>query len=236
MIKAVFFDVGSTLIDPNPDIDGVFYETACARGHKVEKEFVTENLPAVIEFYEAEYLRDGDFWCSPEGSTEIYLEMYRYLAHLVGLDHDAESIAHQVHLAYRQAAYWKMFDDVLPCLKQLKARHLRLGVVSNWDPHLEGLLRNLQLKPYFEEVVSSADVGYRKPDPMIFTLILERMGLKAGEVIHVGDRPDADGVGAFAAGIKPIIIDRHKRHFHGEFTRVDSLLDLAAALDSERGF
>ena len=66
----------------------------------------------------------------------------------------------------------------------------------------------MQLLPYFDEVVSSAVVGYRKPDPVIFDLACERLGVGAAHVAHIGDRPDADGDGASAAGIRPIIIDR----------------------------
>lgn len=140
MIKAVLFDIGSTLLRPKPDIDGVFFEKAIERGHAIDQATVTRNLAAVNRFYENEYLKDGDFWCSPEGSVEIYLEMYRYLAHLVGLADDAEGIAHAVHAAYLEPAYWAIIDDVMPCLKALKARHFRLGVVSNWSPNLTSLL------------------------------------------------------------------------------------------------
>ena len=41
-------------------------------------------MPALDAYYEAEYLRDGDFWCSHEGSVAIWLEQYRYLCHLIG--------------------------------------------------------------------------------------------------------------------------------------------------------
>lgn len=232
-IEAVLFDVGSTLIDADPDIDGTFFEVATARGHELELDAVSACLPEVNRFYEREYLRDGDFWCSHEGSVEMYLEMYRYLSHLTGLGADAEGIAHAVNEAYCQPSYWRILDDVIPCLKELKRRHLRLGIVSNWSSNLESLIRDLRLAPYFDEIVSSADVGYRKPDPMIFTIALERMGVNASETLHVGDRPDADGVGAEAAGIRPVIVDRAGMHDSCGFAVVSSLRDLASLLDQE---
>lgn len=226
MIQAVFFDVGSTLITSKPAIDGVFHEKALERGHAIDLAEVSSHMPLVDEFYESEYLKDGDFWCSPEGSQEIYLEMYRYLAHLCNLEHDAEGIAQKVHDAYLRPAYWSIYADVIPCLKALKEQRLRLAVVSNWSSNLENLLRGLKLIPYFDEVIASADVGYRKPDPLIFTLTLERMGLQPSEVIHVGDRPDADGEGAQAAGITPVIIDRANEEQDTGFHRVSSLEQL----------
>lgn len=228
MVKAVFFDVGSTLIDADPEIDGTFCEVAAARGHEVDPAEVSAYLPAVNRFYEEEYLRDGDFWCSPEGSVEMYLDMYRYLSHLTGLAHDAEGIAADVNEAYCRPSYWRIHDDVLPCLKELKRSHLRLAIVSNWSPNLENLIRGLRMAPYFDEIVSSADVGYRKPNPMIFTIALERMGLAPSEVMHVGDRPDADGAGAADAGIAPVILDRAATLGDCGFATVRSLFELPA--------
>ena len=74
---------------------------------------------------------------------------------------------------------------------------------------MEGLLRDLRLLPYFDTVVSSAVVGYRKPNPVIFNLACEQMGMRAESSVHVGDRPHADGDGAAAAGIRAVIVDRH---------------------------
>lgn len=230
MIKAVFFDVGSTLIYANPDIDGVFHECATARGHNLTPEKIAQHMPEVLNFYEAEYLRDGDFWCSPEGSAEMYLDMYRYLAHLCNVAHDAEGIAQAVHSSYLTGNCWRAYDDVRPALKMLKADHLRLGIISNWSSNLDTLLREIKIRPYFEEVIASADVGYRKPDPVIFELMLERMGVSPEEAVHVGDRIDADAKGAVAAGISPIIIDREGGLTDKRYATVESLLDLPKAL------
>ena len=84
------------------------------------------------------------------------------------------------------------------------------------------------MAPYFDEIVSSADVGYRKPNPMIFTIALERMGLAPSEVMHVGDRPDADGAGAADAGIAPVILDRAETLGDCGFATVRSLFELPA--------
>jgi len=211
MIKAVLFDVGSTLLEADPEIDDMFYQVCRRRGHELDHNEVKQHLPTINEFYETEYLKDGDFWCSPQGSVEIFLDMYRYLSHLMGVEHDCEGIAHDINEAYLKREAWRVYEDVIPCLRELKKQTVALGVVSNWSPNLSSLLRDLSLLPYFDVVTSSAEVGYRKPNRVIFDLTLELMGFKAHEVVHVGDRIDADGVGAKAAGITPIIIDRHQK-------------------------
>lgn len=95
---------------------------------------------------------------------------------------------------------------------------------------MEGLLRDLRLLPYFDTVVSSAVVGYRKPNPVIFDLACERMGVRAEACVHVGDRPDADGDGARAAGVRPVIIDRHDAEAGCGYERMVALTDLLELL------
>lgn len=232
LIKAILFDIGSTLIVPRPQIDGMFHRVATERGHRISLADASQHLSTVDAFYEEEYLRDGDFWCSPQGSIEMYLEMYRYLSELCGIHDDANGIAQQMHDEYLKASNWEILPDVLSCLKMLKRKHLRLGVVSNWSNNLESLLRDLMLHPYFEEVIASAVVGYRKPNPVIFDLMLERMKLSSNEVIHVGDRYDADGIGAANAGIKPVIIDRENRYRDSLYPCIGSLNELSDFIGS----
>lgn len=230
MAEAVFFDVGATLIRPCPSVAETMACVAAARGHALTVRDFERHMPAMDAYYEAEYLRDGDFWCSHEGSTAIWLDQYRYVCHLAGIGHDAEGMAAEVNEAYRHASGWEIYGDVAGCLRSLKERGLALGVVSNWDAELEGLLRELKLLPYFDTVVSSAAVGYRKPNPVIFDLACEQLGVEPGTCAHVGDRPDADGDGASAAGIRPIIIDRHDAEGACAYERVRTLADLPEIL------
>ena len=73
MTEAVFFDVGSTLIRPCPSVAETFARVAAERGHDLTVRDVEPHMPAMDAYYEAEYLRDGDFWCSHEGSVAIWL-------------------------------------------------------------------------------------------------------------------------------------------------------------------
>ena len=116
------------------------------------------------------------------------------------------------------------------CLKGLKRRGFKLGVISNWDATLERLLRSIGSLPYLDDVVASAAVGYRKPSSAIFEIALERMGVDATHAIHVGDLPEADGDGAFNAGIRPVIIDRNGRFPDCRYETIPVLTDLVSLL------
>lgn len=231
MVEAVLFDVGSTLVYPSPSVAETFARVARERGHALTVRDIEPHMPAMDAFYEDEYLRDGDFWCSHEGSVAIWLDQYRYVCHLAGISHDADGMAAAVHEAYRKGDHWALYPDVAGCLRTLKRQGLMLGVVSNWDAGLEGLLRDLRLLPYFDAVVSSAVVGYRKPDPVIFDLACEELGVAASRAVHVGDRPDADGDGAHAAGIRPVIVDRHGAEAECGYEVVEALTDVPKLLE-----
>jgi putative hydrolase of the HAD superfamily len=87
------------------------------------------------------------------------------------------------------------------------AMGLRAGVVSNSDGRAEQHLRDCEVIDGIECVIDSHIVGIEKPDPAIFHLALERMGLAAERTIYVGDIVSVDVVGARRAGLTPVLID-----------------------------
>lgn len=93
-------------------------------------------------------------------------------------------------------------------LDALRARGLKLLVVSNWDSKLPALLDRLDLTRHFDAVVVSALVGASKPAREIFETALSVAGVAAHEALHVGDSPSEDYEGARAAGLPALLLDR----------------------------
>ena len=79
-------------------------------------------------------------------------------------------------------------------LRRLSALGLRLSILSNaaYPPFLAWTLERFELAGFFEDVVVSADVSWRKPRPEIFRLALERLGLSPDETVYVGDDFEKD--------------------------------------------
>ena len=96
------------------------------------------------------------------------------------------------------------FADARPTLAALSARGYRLGVIANQVAGLRERLAAWGLLPYFEVVISSADVGAAKPSPDIFRLALESAGCPAAECVMVGDRLDNDIRPAKALGMRTV--------------------------------
>jgi putative hydrolase of the HAD superfamily len=102
--------------------------------------------------------------------------------------------------AYVAALRFDVLPGVRTALDGFRARGLALAVVANWDVGLHDHLRELELAPYFDVVVTSAEAGAAKPDPRGFSLALERLGVAPGRALHIGDaEPDREG--AEAAGL-----------------------------------
>jgi putative hydrolase of the HAD superfamily len=210
MTKAVFFDVGNTLLFPYPSVSEVCRQVLLDAGHVRDLNAIDEYMPLVDAYYEDRYREDDTFWTDEGETNDVWVGMYSLLARKLGLDEDAEELARRVYEEFGRADRWRAYDDVLPALMRLKERGHRLGIISNWDRRLAGLLDGLGIAGLLDTIVSSAEVGLHKPDPRIFQLACDRVGVQPGEAVHVGDHHYADILGASAVGMIPVLIDRQE--------------------------
>ena len=134
------------------------------------------------------------------GRDEASLENLRRDCVRVFLDHVGTAIGAESFVDdFIDALVFRPVGGAVGALEDLRARGLRLAVVSNWDCSLPETLGRLGLDR-FDAIVTSAEAGAPKPDPAPFALALERLGVQAHRAVHVGDE-NADAVGARAAGM-----------------------------------
>jgi FMN phosphatase YigB (HAD superfamily) len=115
---------------------------------------------------------------------------------------------------------------VPPALAALRARGLKLTVVSNANGKLRTLFERLALSGSVDCILDSHDEGIEKPDPRFFELALERSGAARETTIHVGDIYQIDVVGARAAGLRAVLLDEAGLYPGADCPRVRSLADL----------
>lgn len=233
MLRAVFFDVGNTLVYPHPSVSEVCRQVLAEAGHVHDLAAIDELMPLVDEFYEDRYQTDDTFWTDERQTSEVWVGMYSLLCRKLGIEDEAECIAGRVYQEFGRADRWRAYDDVAPAFERLRKRGLSLGLISNWDRRLSGLMEGLGLLPLLDTVVSSAVVGLHKPDPRIFELACARLGVSAAESAHVGDHHYADILGARAAGMLPILIDRHTEQSTAANGAIGSLDAIETALGLE---
>jgi REG-2-like HAD superfamily hydrolase len=224
--SVVLFDAGGTLFTERLSRDEVYARELRALGVALPLDEVArlradvhDELPEVFEGC----VRYSEGW---------FREFTRRLLARVGNAADPEAV--RCHLAqhFLHAASYVVHADAPPALDALRARGLRLAVVSNWSDRLPVLLDGLGLAPRFDAVVVSALVGASKPDPAIFGEALRRLDAPAAAALHVGDHPHNDYEGARAAGLAALLLDRTGAHAQdvGPGDRIRTLAELPGRL------
>lgn len=123
--------------------------------------------------------------------------------------------AERVMAVHREAHLWTWVSpSTPPALQALKEQGYRLGVISNADGRIEGLLEQGKIRPFFEFVMDSALEGVEKPEPEISRRAASRLELEPEEVLYVGDLYSVDVVGAREAGMAAVLLDPSNRLRH----------------------
>jgi putative hydrolase of the HAD superfamily len=142
---------------------------------------------------------------------EVALEFTQ--ASLLRILADAFGLRPRMSLEESEWVFWRaalqvsLIDGVCDLLREVESLGMPMGVVSNSSfagPTLERELEIQGIRGHFRFVISSADYGVRKPDPLIFEVALRRLGFHAGQVWFAGDNVGYDIIGARQAGIFPV--------------------------------
>jgi putative hydrolase of the HAD superfamily len=125
--------------------------------------------------------------------------------------------------------YCRLIPKTIEMLRQLEGKY-RLGILSNFThgPAVEGLLDQLGLTPFFDTVLVSGAIGYRKPHPLVFEMLVEKLGFEKHQILYVGDSLDPDVLGATQSGLRPVwmtyVQDNHLPSIPGLTTESDEIL------------
>jgi putative hydrolase of the HAD superfamily len=208
-IEVVLFDLDDTLFahreavatgivrhlaSAGPAYAGIDADQAVALWHALEEEHYHSYLAGLLNFQGQRRARARDFAAS----------------HGVALsDTDAAAWFDVYFEHYRDS--WRLHDDALPCLDALEAAipGVRFGLITNGD--LGYQMRKISqtaLDLRIEHVVASGELGAAKPDPQIFFHALDRFGVVPSRAAYVGDRLRTDAIGAAAAGLAGVWLDR----------------------------
>jgi HAD superfamily hydrolase (TIGR01549 family) len=132
-----------------------------------------------------------------------------------------------LHTYHTASNLWEYVPDaVLPALDALRARGLRIVVVSNANGTLRAHLDRLRLRPRFDVVLDSQDEGVEKPDPRFFEIALARSGAQKDTTIHIGDLYYVDVMGARSAGLRGVLLDEANLRPDADCPRVRTLDEL----------
>jgi HAD superfamily hydrolase (TIGR01509 family) len=128
------------------------------------------------------------------------------------------------------ASGYQVFDDVLPALARLRRAGIKRAVISNADADVTALCTHLAFAHELNAIVTSAIVGWEKPDVRTFQAALDPLGVDPSDALHIGDQPRSDVAGALATGMRAVLLDRYGRHDPAD-VGVPVVRDLGALVD-----
>ena len=123
---------------------------------------------------------------------------------------------------------WQVYEESAAVVSALAARFPLALISDSQEPYLFPELRRSGLAEHFGTIVVSSLYGYRKPDPRLFGVALEELGIAPSEAVYVGNSWERDVIGARNAGVRPILIERE--HDRGGDDGVEVLRDLRGLL------
>jgi putative hydrolase of the HAD superfamily len=176
------------LIDPVPELARALRK----RGAERPPELVRDAFAVEVDYYRPNAISGRD----PASLAALRLECTRVFLEAAGAAVEASSFVE----AFMASMAFEPMPGAIETLSELRARGLELAVISNWDVGLAEHLDRIGVSRLFSAIVTSAEAGAAKPDPAIFGLALERLGVEPGRAVHVGDEPE-DERGALSAGM-----------------------------------
>jgi putative hydrolase of the HAD superfamily len=231
IVTHVLLDFFGTLVDYSPSRTEQGYHAshalACSMGARIDYPgFLRAWAEGSARFDERSAVDDSEF--SMEEVTAAVLRR------LLRRDPTAAETAALAGAYLREWNTGVVYPPGMPEIVGGLADRFRLAVVTNTHQAdlVPGHLAAMGIDRYVETVVTSVEVGWRKPHPAIYRAALRRLEITPANAVFAGDTYAADYAGPAAAGMTAFLIDPAARHNVPASRRLRSLADLAGRLPS----
>jgi len=207
--RAVFFDIGGTVLKPKPSVGVVYAEVAAQYGMQVDHD-------EVERIFRQEFTERDQKACSiahvlPKNEKEWWKSLVQNVFEQVTPLQNFDSFFDHLYDLFARPDVWELYPEAVGVFEKLKKKEFCLGVISNWDTRLPTICKEMGIAPYFDFILASVIEGCAKPDTAIFERAIEKTGLKPDEAVHVGDSIENDYWGAKRAGLGALLICRDGR-------------------------
>jgi len=218
MVKGIFMDYTGTMVREDGEYTRQLVDTYLKHSSIKDPKAVFSMVWRLIKDYESRsYLEDF------VTEDEIVEDIIKFSRRMHGLNCDFEALRETWRLSW---IYAPLFEDVEPFFRSCP---VPIYVITNDGlPYIQRSMEDKGLHP--AGIVSADMVRAYKPHREIFDEALRLSGLRAEEVLHVGDSVESDVEGARAAGIRPVLLDRKGEQTSGDFLVIRGLNELHALL------
>jgi REG-2-like HAD superfamily hydrolase len=221
-LKAVFIDVGNTLLYEKPSRFEIYAERARSRGFPLEAAEMRKWMQRAHHELPREVggaFRYSDPWFG------LYIERI-FHDYLGLLKTDLQPVRDELFGRFSDPATFEFFAGARDLLEDLHERGLKVGIISNWSARLPQLLADLGVTRHIDFVLCSAIERLEKPDPKLFEKALRLADVRPDEALHVGDDLEKDLLGARRVGMRSILVDHSGQMGPTHVPRVDNLIEL----------
>ncbi len=119
-----------------------------------------------------------------------------------------------------------LFNDAIEVLEYLKEKYIMHIITNGFEEVQFKKLKNSNLLPFFDKIITSEKVGVKKPNPKIFQYAMDISGASSKESIMIGDNFEADILGAINAGMQAIFCEFNGEMATQEVPTVYNLMEL----------
>jgi putative hydrolase of the HAD superfamily len=205
-IKALLFDLGDTLLHT----EGFDYEACLWEMHQnlSQNGIVTPFEDFKRAYFEVRdrFYKEMDRTLKEQDFAERVTETLRYFG--FELSSQDKRVHEAVEVFMNLFVESLRMDDYLPQLLEWLRKKYKMGIISNMSfaEAVPRTLRKFDIAHYFDAIIVSGFVGWRKPSPRIFNKALRALNVKAQQSVFIGDSPRADIEGAKKLGMKTVLV------------------------------
>ncbi|MCA8996238.1 MAG: HAD-IA family hydrolase [Planctomycetaceae bacterium] len=191
-IRWVIFDAVGTLIEPTPSVATVYTTIAKQYGSLIDEEIVRERFRDTMNARlsdQTDEAMEYDFW-------------QRTVAEVIGPTNDDRRCFEELYEHFAKPSSWRLKTGAQECVSALVSSGIQLGVASNFDSRLHGILDSVDLLQQLKLRLISSEIGWRKPARQFYERVLTDTGVEPSKHLMVGDDHDKDILPARQLGMR----------------------------------
>ena len=203
----IFFDAVGTLLHPEPAAPEVYASIGRRFGTRLDGTTIAARFRVAFRRQE-----EADYADGLHTDEKREFERWRAIvAEVLDDVSDGEACFQELYAHFARPDAWYCLPEIAEVMQTLTARGHVLGIASNFDHRLRGLVENLPTLRSIHHIVVSSEIGWRKPASAFFAEIARRTDAPVERILYVGDDPINDYEGAQTAGIRAVLLDASSR-------------------------
>ncbi len=219
---AVLFDAAETLFTTRGSVGDIYQAVAENYGSRA-------SAAEIQEAFIRQFRHSGPV--TTDNEKQWWKEVVHRVFSDVGMVEDFDRFFDEVYEQFRDSRGWRLFPETREVLEAIQRRKLKMGVISNFDSRLYSVMKDLDIRSYFDSVTISSETGYAKPQPEIFEAAIRSIGAPPSRILFAGDSLMDDFQAGQNAGLAAFLLDRSGRYAGMESVhRIQTLRDLLPKL------